>query len=394
MRRPSTPLVLLLAALAPLAGCAASDDGAQSRPSAPAVSRSATTTVSATPVSRRKVDLAYARMTPAQRVGQLFMVGLTSTGPSPEMYDVLAAYAGGNAFLRGPNDLGVAAMAPITHRIETTATVEGVRPFVSADQEGGNAQPLTGDGFSRMPTGLTQGEQAPAALRSDAAGWARELRSAGVTLDLAPVADVVPADIGAANAPIGYFRRQYGYTPGTAAPAVGAFVRGMQHEHVATSIKHFPGLGRATGNTDSDPSATDPTVRGDPLLAPFARGIRAGAAFAMVSSANYPGIDPEARACFSPVVIRDMLRGDLGFEGVVVSDSFGSASVSPVPAGQRAVRFFGAGGTMVLDTNYLDLEPMRAAVLARTRQDPAFARRIEVDVRLVLATKDRFGLIG
>jgi beta-N-acetylhexosaminidase len=309
------------------------------------------------------------------------------------MYDALAAHEGGNAFLRGPSDLGVNATAQITDRVEAVATVAGVRPFVSVDQEGGNAQALEGAGFSEMPTALTQGGQEHPDLRRDAKGWAGELLSAGVNLDLAPVADVVPAEIGGANGPIGYFRRQYGYTPQEVAPAVRAFVRGMQEGDVATSIKHFPGLGRATGNTDSDPTATDPTVRGDALLEPFAQGVRADAAFTMVSSANYPGIDPDNRACFSRVVIHDMLRGDLGFEGVVVSDSFGSASVSSLPAGRRAVRFFRAGGTMVLDTNYLDLEPMSAAVLARMERDPAFAELIESDVRLVLTTKERFGLV-
>lgn len=340
-----------------------------------------------------KADQAYDRMDQRQRVGQLFMFGVTTTGPTDDMYDELAAHHAGNVFLRGSSDLGVAATAAVTDRAAAVATVAGVRPFVSADQEGGNAQALEGEGFSEMPTGVTQGLQARRDLRADARSWAGELLAAGVNLDLAPVADVVPAEVGAANDPIGFFRRQYGSTPGSASPGVAAFVRGMQRAGVATSTKHFPGLGRATGNTDSDPTATDPTVRRDPFLEPFAAGVRAGTAFVMVSSATYPGIDPDLRACFSPLVIRDMLRGDLGFEGVVVSDSFGSASVSSVPPGRRAIRFLEAGGTMVLDTNYLDAEPMTTALVARAERDPAFADTVEADVRLVLAAKQRFGLI-
>jgi beta-N-acetylhexosaminidase len=309
------------------------------------------------------------------------------------MYAEMAEHAGGNAFLRGPGDDGVEAVRAVTDRIVETTTVAGVRPFVSADQEGGNAQALEGDGFSDMPTAVTQGELGRAELRAESRGWAQELLAAGVNFDLAPVADVVPAEIGADNDPIGYFRRQYGSTVEEASPAVGAFVRGMQKEGVATSIKHFPGIGRATGNTDSDATATDPTVRGDELIEPFAKGVRAGAAFTMVSSATYPDIDPDNRACFSPVVLQDMLRGDLGFEGVIISDSFGSASVAGTPPGERAVRFLRAGGTMVLDTNYLDLEPMSTALLAEMDADPAFADLVEADVRLVLETKDRFGLI-
>ena len=390
MLRPSPNLLLGLACLLLLLGC---PGGKAESPASRSAAAGSSAPPSESPSPPTKAQAAYDRMTPRQRVGQLFMIGLTTTGPTQEMYDALTASAGGNAFLRGPSDAGVEATAETTARIRDAATVAGVRPFVSADQEGGNAQALTGPGFAEMPTALTQGQQEPRALRDDARGWARELRAAGVTLDLAPVADVVPADVGTANDPIGFFRRQYGYTPRTASPGVGAFVRGMQQEGVATSVKHFPGLGRATGNTDSDPTATDPTVRGDPLLAPFGAGVRAGAAFAMVSSAHYPGIDRDHRACFSPLVIRAMLRGDLGFEGVVVSDSFGSASVSSVRPGPRAVRFLRAGGTMVLDTNYLDLEPMTAAVLHRMGRDRDFAALVADDVRLVLETKERFHLL-
>jgi len=340
-----------------------------------------------------RADAAYERMTEQQRIGQLFMFGMTTTGPTPEMYAEMAEHAGGNVFLRGQSDAGVEGVRAITDQIVAGTTVAGVRPFVSADQEGGNAQALEGEGFSEMPTAVTQGTQVRADLKADARVWARELLAAGVNFDLAPVADVVPADIGAENAPIGYFRRQYGDAPDVVKPAVSAFVKGMAKEQVATSIKHFPGLGRATGNTDSDASATDPTVPDDPYLAPFQRGVKAGAAFVMVSSANYPAIDTDNRACFSSVVMEQMLRGDLGFEGVIISDSFGSASVAGTPPGERALRFFTAGGTMLLDTNYLDLEPMTTAVLAATREDPAFAATIEADVRLVLETKERFGLL-
>ncbi len=390
MRRSRTGFVLLFVCLLMQGGCGTPDPASRpGPPAAPAPKAGAGSATAAPSVA----DLAYARMTPRQRVGQLFMFGVTSTGPPEEMYDELAEHRTGNVFLRGPSDLGVEATAEVTHRMTTVATVAGVRPFVSADQEGGNAQSLQGEGFSEMPTAVTQGEQRPRELRADARSWSRELLAAGVNLDLAPVAGVVPAEVGVSNDPIGYFRRQYGSTPEAASPGVRAFVRGMQSGAVATSVKHFPGLGRATGNTDSDPTATDPTVRGDALLEPFAAGVRAGSAFVMVSSARYPGIEPVRRACFSSVVMRDMLRGDLGFEGVVMSDSFGSASVSSVPAGRRAIRFLEAGGTMVLDTNHLDAGPMSAAVLGRMERDPAFAELVEADVRLVLATKERFGLI-
>lgn len=402
MRRPSTPALLLALSLA-LTGCGlGSERTAPARTASPtlappaaeaAPTRSPTLVPPVAEAAPTRAQLAYDRMTPRQRVGQLLMVGMTTTGPSEEMYAALAEQEGGNVFLRGRSDDGVAAVREVTDRIAATSTYAGVRPFVSADQEGGHVQALKGDGFSEMPTGLTQGAMERAALKTDARQWATELLAAGVNLNLAPVGDVVPADVGVDNAPIGFFQRQYGSTPEVVKPAVSAFVNGMQKESVATSVKHFPGLGRATGNTDSDPSVTDPTVPDDPFLAPFRRAVKAGAPFVMVSSANYPALDPDNRACFSPVVLQEMLRGDLGFEGVVLSDSFGSASLADLRPGERALRYFRAGGTMLLDTNYLDLAPMSRAVLAEMAADPAFAATIEADVRLVLAAKERFGLI-
>ena len=390
MWRSRTRFVALFVCLLVLGGCGTSAPASRPGPPAGPVSKAGTGRAT---IVASLADLAYARMSARQRVGQLFMFGVTSTGPPVEVYDALAAHATGNMFLLGRSDLGVEATGGITGRLKAVASVAGVRPFIAADQEGGNVQSLRGEGFSEMPTGVAQGELRPGDLRADARSWSRELRAAGVNLDLAPVADVVPAEVGVSNDPIGYFRRQYGFTPGTASPGVRAFVRGMQKGAVATAVKHFPGLGRATGNTDFDPTATDPTVRADPLLEPFAAGVRAGSPFVMVSSATYPGIEPARRACFSSVVLRDMLRGDLGFEGVIISDSFATPSVSSVPAGRRALRFLKAGGTMVLDTNHLDAGPMSTAVLGRMKRDPAFAELVEADVRLVLAAKERFGLI-
>ncbi|MCY7395226.1 MAG: glycoside hydrolase family 3 [Nocardioides sp.] len=397
MRRTPTPALLLAAILTlgtALSGCGLGSEARTTRGAGPgATGSSSQVTPGAPEATPTKADLAYDRLTPQQRVGQLFMFGMTTTGPSEEMYAALVEHQSGNVFLRGQSDEGAAAVRAVTDEIAAATTYAGVRPFVSADQEGGNAQALEGEGFSEMPTALTQGTQERRDLKLDAREWASELRGAGVNVDLAPVGDVVPAEVGAANAPIGFFRRQYGSTPEVVKPAVSAFITGMQKESVATSVKHFPGIGRATGNTDSDATAVDPTVPGDPYLAPFRRAVQAGAAFVMVSSATYPELDADNRACFSPLVLQEMLRGDLGFEGVIISDSFGSAAVAGTPPGERAVRYFRAGGTMLLDTNYLDAAPMSQAVLAEMERDPAFAAIVESDVRLVLAAKERFGLL-
>ncbi|MGN6472864.1 MAG: glycoside hydrolase family 3 N-terminal domain-containing protein, partial [Mycobacteriales bacterium] len=159
-------------------------------------------------------------------------------------------------------------------------------------------------------------------------------------------------------------------------------------------IKHFPGLGRASGNTDLAEHVTDPTTRQDPYLAPFQRGVDAGSPFVMVSLATYPHIDPHRPACFSQVVMTRMLRDTLGFGGVVISDSFHAKAVRGVPAGPAATRFFHAGGTMLLDTDIAPIRTMESAVLNRAKAHPAFAAVIKADVLAVLSAKSDAGLLS
>ncbi|MDT0275347.1 glycoside hydrolase family 3 N-terminal domain-containing protein [Blastococcus goldschmidtiae] len=115
----------------------------------------------------------------------------------------------------------------------------------------------------------------------------------------------------------------------------------------------------------------------------------------MTSSATYSRIDPASRAAFSPVVIGDVLRGEVAFSGPVISDDLGSAvAVTNVPVGERAVRFLAAGGTLVLTVAPATFPAMLEAVLARDAADPAFAAVVDSAVRTALLAKAEAGLLG
>jgi beta-N-acetylhexosaminidase len=339
-------------------------------------------------------EAAYALLTPAERVGQLFMAGLSSTNPSPATIAALLAHHVGNVILDGNSSLGIVGTATVAGEVTTGLEVNGVRPFVSTDQEGGEVQRLSGPGFSKMPTALAQGQLSPAVLQRRAQTWGEQMASAGVTLNLAPVADTVPAAHPHANAPIGRYDRELGYTPSVVAPHVAAVVRGEELGGVDVTVKHFPGLGRASGNTDLKRHVTDPTGRRSPYLTPFQAGVDAGAPFVMVSLATYPNIDPGHPACFSSTVITDMLRGDLGFTGIVISDSFHAKAVRSVPPRTAAIEYFRAGGTILLDTQRQPIYAMEKAVLAEQASDPAFAATIKADVLSVLSAKVAAGLLA
>jgi len=349
------------------------------------------------------VDAVFDRLTPQQRVGQLFMVGLSSAMPrSGATAAAITSTHAGNVVLYGTGWQGAATVQQTAAWLQSLAGPDStgdIRPFVSGNQEGGqqgSLQAFYGAGFEAIPPALTQGQMPPATLRRDAATWGAQLRDAGVNLDLAPVLDTVDAANAAANAPIGALQREYGFTPDAVARAGVAFIAGMHDADEAVAIKHFPGLGRVTGNTDfTAQGITDnDTTTADTYLQPYHQGIAAGAEFVMVSLASYMQIDPGKPAVFSHRIVTDLLRSQLGFQGVIISDDMGAAAaVAAYPPADRAVRFFRAGGDMVLTIEPNDIAPMTQAVLSEMQRDPTFAQTIADSARRVLAVKQRAGLL-
>jgi beta-N-acetylhexosaminidase len=341
------------------------------------------------------LDQKLAGLTLRERAAQLIMTGISATGMTSSERAVVRDRKPGGVLLMG--DGGSlsntrTAMAAAT----AAATIDGIQPFVAADQEGGKIQRLKGSGFDRIPAATVQGGWSAQKLTSEATQWGEQLQQAGVNLDLAPVADVVPKSLGDDNAPIGALDRGYGSTPGPVGVHVAAFVKGMHAAGVMTSVKHFPGLGRVRGNTDFSSGVVDTvTVRGDADLAPFAAGIKAGSDMVMVSTVTYTKIDKTNRAVFSPTIVQGMLRGDLQYGGVVITDDVGAAAeVASVPAGDRATLFIAAGGDVVITANASLTSTMINAVVRRAQQDKVFAAQVEASVRRVLTLKQNRGLVS
>ncbi len=391
-----TARAALLAVIVLLAQACAIDGSATPGPLTPSPAHRPT------PSPSSCADQTFARLSEAQRLGQLFLVGQTVPDPDSAgtAHLVQAEHVGG-VVLGGTGWDSAAKVQHTAQQLQALATSQatgGVRLFVAGNQEGGAAgslQAFYGPGFSAIPSALSQGSMDPARLRQEAIIWGTELRAAGVNLDLAPVMDTVPASLAAANAPIGSLNREYGHDPATVAAHGSAFIEGMTAAGVATTVKHFPGLGRVQGNTDLVAQVVDTVAsRRDPYLGPFQAGIAAGAGFVMVSLAIYTRLDPVNPAVFSPAVIQHVLRGDLGFQGVVMSDDLGAAAaVQDVPMPERAVRFLAAGGDLILTMQPADVTPMEQAVRARMGADPSFHAQVEEAVHRVLAAKSDLGLV-
>ena len=357
----------------------------------------AATTAVATPATMAQA--AFARMTGAQRIGQLFMVGGSVTGLGSSTVSAISRYHVGNLILTGRTTTGAPPVRALTSGADvltTSAATAGVPLFIATDQEGGYVQVLQGPGFSRMPTALVQGGWPDATLTSYAAAWGRQVARAGVDVNLAPVMDTVSASFASRNAPIGQYSREFGYTPAVVADKGTAFLRGMRSAGLATTAKHFPGLGRVTGNTDVSAGVTDTvTTSTSPDLVPFRAAVASGTGLLMVSSAIYSRIDPHNPAVFSRAVITGMIRQGLRFGGVVVSDDLGNAAqVRAWSPGARAVDFISAGGDVVLTVNPQVIPAMVAAVAARAATNSVFRAQVNAAVLRVLVLKATEGLLA
>jgi beta-N-acetylhexosaminidase len=335
-------------------------------------------------------------MSLAQRVGQLFMVGIGSTLDGAERSLIRDAHIGSVTFAARitAGRSFVAAQTAAVRSLATAATTDGVGFLIAANQEGGTVQALAGSGFSRIPSALAQGKLDLATHRERAAAWGEELRAAGVNVDLAPVGDIVPNAWKAINQPIGRLDREFGRGPSTVAGHVGSFIAGMDAARVLTAVKHFPGLGRVAGNTDFVAGVKDTlTMRDDRFLAPFRRAVHDDVAFVMISLAEYTRLDAGRLAAFSRPIITGILRGDLGFDGVVMSDDLSAAAVRSIKPGARAIRWIKAGGDLIITTGLADTRTMAATLVAQAKAKPAFRGRVDRAALRVLRAKARLGLL-
>lgn len=344
-----------------------------------------------------KVSLAQSvldQMTAQQRVGQLLMVSLAS--PWGSVDDLVAQTAAGSVLLLGNEWQGSELVAGVTGGLAQLPAPAGAGLVIAVDQEGGQIQRLSGPGFADLPSAAVQGTWSADEVREQARLLGFDLAAAGVNADLAPVADVVPPDMLGSNEPVGVLDREFGTEAGIVGQQAAAFARGLHDAGIMAAVKHFPGLGRVVGNTDFTASGiTDSlTTADDPYLDAFRDVIAEDPAMVMVSLATYPQIDPSGPAAFSSPIITGLLRGQLGFDGVVITDSLGAEAVSYLPAGERAVRVVEAGGDIAVFTTAEDSLAAAQALLARYETDPAFASTVDAAALRVLEMKDRAGLLG
>jgi len=204
-------------------------------------------------------------------------------------------------------------------------------------------------------------------------------------VDFAPVADVLgPAGSGVIGS------RSYGSDPAQVGAQVAAAVRGLQAGGVAATLKHFPGHGHTTADSHTNLPVLAQTrsslAAGD--LPPFTAGMSAGAALVMSGHLDVKAVDPGMPATFSRKVLTDLLRGELHYQGVVVTDALNMAPAQRWPAGEAAVRALAAGNDLLLMPPDLPaardglLAGLRSGALPRARLVEAVTRIVTLKLRL------------
>ena len=342
-------------------------------------------------------------MTLEQKVAQLFVV-------TPEqLTGVSQAVVAGSATQRALDDIPVGGLCYFAQNITgdqqlrdllantcdiASQSGAGIAPFLTVDEEGGMVARIANSGyfdvesFSNMAEVGATGDDTKAAYVGTTTGT--YLHEIGFNVDFAPVADVFTNPRNEVIGP-----RAFSSDPGVVAQMVSAEVAAMLETGTMPCIKHFPGHGDTAG--DSHTGAVVSKRTADEIRAceykPFQAGIEAGCPFVMVGHIETPGLAADGLpASLSKTMITDELRGRLGFEGVVISDSFVMGAITQRYApGDVAVRFIQAGGDMILMPE--NLQEAYRGVLAAVDGGAIEESRIDESVERILEVKKRAGIL-
>jgi beta-N-acetylhexosaminidase len=310
-------------------------------------------------------------LTLEEQIGQLLMVGFAGTTATEQLVKLIQQYHVGNIILFSRNIRSAQQVRVLTESLQECARSAGQRQplLIALDQENGMVQRLGTDATifpGSMALGAV-GEEQSAYEVALAAG--QELRALGINLNLAPVVDV---NNNPANPVIGV--RSFGEDAGQVALLAGAQIRGYQQAGVATCVKHFPGH----GDTATDSHLAMPVVPYEMErlerveLVPFKRCIAAGSDCVMTAHIYFPALMGTSTlpATLSAAAIRQLLREQLGFPGVIITDCLEMNAVSEgVGVGRGSVLALLAGNDLILISHRYDrqlagIEALKAAVRA------------------------------
>jgi beta-N-acetylhexosaminidase len=282
-------------------------------------------------------------------IGQLLVGSLPGTTITPEIRSLAREFQLGGIILFARNVEAPEQVAELSHDVQQLATE--VPLWVSVDQEGGRVARLKAP-FTEWPPMAVLGRSGDVQLAVRfARALARELRAVGITLDYAPVLDI---HTNPKNPVIG--DRALAEDAEMVGRLGAAIIRGLQENGVAACGKHFPGHGDTSVDSHFDlPLVEHPPDRIRRVeCVPFRAAIAADVAFMMTAHVLVPSLDEERPATLSPRIVRDMLRDELGFAGVIVGDDLEMKAVAKqytVPDAAVQAMAAGCDGLLICSGN-------------------------------------------
>ena len=378
------------------------------------------------------IDAKLREMTIEQKVGQMLCLGFSGAYPHPDIMDAIERFhpagfrvtPGGRKFKRyfGPDNPATARVVRPSEPLEREYGTKGSAPAVSArryaevlntlrarsletgagiplyfalDFEGNQSFDFYAPGVALFPHAMGLAASGdPDLCRRVARTVGRQLRAVGINWLHTPVLDVNTAPM---NPEIG--TRSYSPLPAEVARYAGATMDGYTDAGIIATGKHFPGRGHSIQDVHFDIAVIEES--GDRMreihLAPYRELIAKGLPAIMLAHSVFPGIDPESEiATLSRAVITDVLRGELGFDGVIMTDSFTMGGlVAKYEVVEAAVRCIEHGVDLILlkDENALRGEVFDGLIDA-VRSGRISEERLEEAVAHVLAAKERAGLLS
>ncbi|MBR4309027.1 MAG: glycoside hydrolase family 3 protein [Oscillospiraceae bacterium] len=280
----------------------------------------------------------------------------------------------------------------IRNMISSSQSYSKIPLFTCVDEEGGLVSRLSGIGVTekKNPMATYGAAGDPQAVYDLGKEFAQQLSSVGFNLDYAPVADVLTNPN---NTEIG--NRAFSSDPQVVATMVTEMVKGLQEGNVISCLKHFPGHGSTSANSHYGTSVSERTLaelREEEFLS-FRAGINAGAELVMISHMSLPNVTGNNEPCeFSEIVVTQLLREELGFTGLIVTDSQEMGAVGNYDSGEAALRAVLAGCDVI--TMPKDKVKAFEGILEAVQNGTLTEERINESVLRILSLKYEYGIIA
>jgi len=331
-----------------------------------------------------------------EKIGQLVLCGFFGTEPTAELEALIAEHQIGGVIYFARNVVNTKQVAALSERLQEIAAGSGTLPlWVSIDQEGGMVARIT-EGVALMPghMALAAGTEGPQAAYDAAFISGTELRRLGINLNFAPDLDV---NNNPDNPVIGV--RSFGESQELVASYGVKAVQGYQDANVVATAKHFPGHGDTNVDSHLDlPMITHNEARIRAVeLVPFMAAIENGVDAIMSSHIYFPALEPEKLpVTLSRSVLTGLLREELGYQGVIMTDCMEMNAISEhYGTVEAAVMAVEAGADLVLISHRLDRQIGAIEAIERAvREGRLTEARIDASVERLLALKERRGLLA